>query len=92
MLFKEYCKSLKVPKYNKNVISDRTKVCIDEMLEQNISWSVIVGALNITEQQFNEYLNNEWCYKNPDKYFNFIWVQWVNLFAEDFSKSKQKSL
>ena len=92
MLYKEYCKSLKTPNYDKNFISEKIKICIDEMLEQNLSNKIIIESTNITEQQFKEYFNNEWCYKNPDRYFYVTWVEWVNLFIEDDEKLKQKSL
>ena len=94
MLFKEYCKSLKTPNYDKNFISEKKKICIDEMLEQNISYDVIICSNNISEKDFMDYFNNEWCYRNPERYFNIVWVQWVNLFNKEenvfvYKKSKR---
>ena len=89
MLYTEYCKSLKTPNYDKNLIDKKKKMCIDEMLEKNISTDIIISSLNITKEEFDLYFNNEWCYIEPDRYFYITWVNWVNSFVK---QDKQKTL
>ena len=69
MTYNEYSLSLKNPKYDKTSISEKKKIYIDEMINQNISFEIIAQTVKITQEQLKEYYNNEWCFKDPQRYF-----------------------
>ena len=90
MTYNEYSLSLKNLKYDRTLISEKIKICIDEMIDKNISFEIIAQTVKISLEQLKDYYNNEWCYKNPEKYFHKTWVEWVNIFIKNENNSKTK--
>lgn len=90
MTYVEYSMSLKTPNYDRTKISNENKYLIDKMIDENIPFELIAQSINLPLYLIKDYYNNEWCYKNPEKYFHSTWVAWVNTYIKHENKSKTK--